>query len=334
MSIQSAKIFEDIIMSLSVLRYIFKSRSKKGLYDLNKKAESFFKEVLNQVYDWDLINLNEIQSNYPAIDLGDERSRTCIQVTAENSSAKIAKTIEKFLEKKLYKNYDRLIIFIITDKKNYSTTFETKKKFKFSISNDIQEIDDLLTDVEKLPIEKLEVLHKFLKKELSEIISATVESGSLLARAEKKILLEPKNGQKFLMWLNYADEEIKQGLIDIRKFYGKLTALPKSTREYLHLILWNGSEAGQYGFSRTTIIPRKLESLVKMSREESIEEFRILEEEGIASVDEDGNVRVIEVSYHMDTGVDLLSSLKEFSKSESTLIKIIVDCDFTLLDAE
>ncbi|WP_290705343.1 SMEK domain-containing protein, partial [Amphritea sp.] len=79
MSMKSAKNFEEIVMYLSVLRYIFKSRSKRGLYDLNKKAEPFFQKLFNIIYSWNLIDLNDIQANYPAIDLGDESQGVCIQ---------------------------------------------------------------------------------------------------------------------------------------------------------------------------------------------------------------------------------------------------------------
>ena len=80
MTIQSFKKFEEIVMYLSVLRYIFKSRSKQGLFDLNKKAEPFFMRLLNLTYSWGLKDLNKIQNNYPAIDLGDNTNGICIQV--------------------------------------------------------------------------------------------------------------------------------------------------------------------------------------------------------------------------------------------------------------
>ena len=333
MPIQSFKTFEEIIMYLSILRYIFKSRTKKGQYDLNKKAEPFFKNIMNIVYDWNLIDLNEIQSNYPAIDLGDSQNKVCVQVTAENGSSKISKTVDKFVEKSLYKSYSRLILLIITDKKNYTVQFDTGGHFSFSKTSDIKDIDDLLTDIEKLSLEKLTELHQFLKAELSTIIEATAEPSSLLAKAEKKIHLPPKDGGKLFTHLEYEDEEKKKGISDLKKFYKCLTDLPKNTREYLHFIVMNGTKASVWGNNRITIQPRKLESLLKLSTQTSNEEFRILEESGIASYDDSDVPPFIEVSFFMDTGVELFSALKEYSKSEAELLKIIVDCDFTKLDA-
>jgi len=51
MPIASTKEFENILMHLSVLRYIFKSKSKLQQYDLNKAAENFFRDFLNVAFD-------------------------------------------------------------------------------------------------------------------------------------------------------------------------------------------------------------------------------------------------------------------------------------------
>lgn len=330
MSIQSFKNFEEIIMYLSILRYIFKSRTKKGLYDLNKKAEMFFKDILNIIYGWNLSNLNSIQKNYKAIDLGDSEKKVCIQVTAENSSTKISKTITKFVEKELYTNYSRLIILIITDKKNYATQFKTAGKFQFSKTEDIKDIDDLLTDIETLQFEKLNELHMFLSKELSGIVSTIAEHNSLLARAEKKIELPPRNGEKLLVSLRYKDNEKKKGLCDLNEFYEILTNLPKPTREFLYHIVCKGSES----YNSIAIQPRKLGSLLDIGDQRIIEELNILKADGIADCDDDYNDPPIEVYFSMDNGDELLSALKAFSKSEDTLREIIVDCDFTKLDAD
>ena len=225
MSIQSFERFEKIIMSLSVLRYMFKARTKKGLYDLNKKAEPFFGRLLNIVYGWKLINLNEIQSNYPAIDLGDSHSKVCIQVTAENNSSKIVTTIDKFIGKELYRTYSRLIILIITDKKSYTTTFDTRGKFVFSISEDIRDVDDLFSDVEKLDIDKLGELDNYVKSELSSIITLIAPPDSLFARAEKTIDLPPVNGERLFADMEIVPGDYEVAMKSLKQFHAKLTSL-------------------------------------------------------------------------------------------------------------
>ena len=320
-------------MCLSVLRYIFRSRSKRGLYDLNKKAEPFFRDVLNLTYSWSLEDMNAIQTNYPAIDLGDEDSGVCIQVTAEDSSTKISKTIDKFLEKNLHKKFSRLIILIITSKKNYSKTFKTDGKIKFSAQGDIKDIDDLLSDIEKLPLSKLTELHKLVTSELSTVVKLFAEPDSLLARAEKRVELPPKNGGLLFIHLEYEEEELVTGIKELKQFYKKISSLPRNTREFLQLIIINGNESSTIGNNRITIQPRKLDSISRMGEQAVRDEFRLLEEVGIASYDDSDQVPYIEVSYPLSTGVELLGAIKDFSKTDAQLSAILVECDFTLLDS-
>jgi len=104
MPLTSAKLFEDILLSLSVLRYIIKSRSKRGLYDLNRQSESFFANVLNISEGWNLKNLNHATKDHPAVDLGDDALGICVQVTSENRAEKIHLTISQLFSKNLDKN--------------------------------------------------------------------------------------------------------------------------------------------------------------------------------------------------------------------------------------
>ena len=330
MSIQSLETFEKIIMYLSIMRYIFKSRTKKKLFDLNRAAEPFFQNILNIVYEWDLVNLDKIQSNYPAIDLGDTNNRVCIQITAENTSEKIKNTIEKFIEKDLYKDYDTLIILIITDKKSYTTSFDTKNKFSFSKEDDIKDIDDLLSKIEELSFEKREELQQFLEKELSTIISLFAESNSLLAKVEKEIALPPLNAEKFFSHFQYEDNEKYNEIIKIKDFYQKLKSLPKNTRNLLSFIIKNGSIENINTASPITIHPKKLENLLRTSSKKDVsDELAIIEATGILYEDDDG---LIKMSFFMNSGIEFLTALKEFSESENILDEIIVKGDFTKLD--
>ena len=52
--------------------------------------------------------------NYPGIDLGDERNRIAVQVTAESDREKLEKTIETFEKEGCQTRYDRLIQAAVT----------------------------------------------------------------------------------------------------------------------------------------------------------------------------------------------------------------------------
>lgn len=196
MPLTSARLFEDIVMKLSVLRYIIKSRSKQQHYDLNKQAENFFKEIFNLVYGYDLINLNLANKNAAAVDLGSLEDGIAVQVTATDTADKIHKTIAAFLKAELYEKYERLIMFIITGKKNYTAEFQTKDLFKFDPESDILDIDDLLDEINNLPLDKLQSVHKFIGDELAPIAQALAPPESLLFKAEKLEAQQFKNAKR------------------------------------------------------------------------------------------------------------------------------------------
>lgn len=92
-----------------------KFQNKKGRTDINDDMERFFKQVLNAYYGYDLRTTNEKVSTFPAIDLRDLGNRVCYQITSTNRSAKINSTIDTFVSKKMFNEYDDLVFLILTD---------------------------------------------------------------------------------------------------------------------------------------------------------------------------------------------------------------------------
>ena len=81
------------------------------------KLENVGIPLLGEVYGCRrLENLNLTTGlNYPGIDLGDKSARVAIQVTSTPGSDKIKATLTKFVEYKLYRDCDRLIVYILTE---------------------------------------------------------------------------------------------------------------------------------------------------------------------------------------------------------------------------
>jgi tetratricopeptide (TPR) repeat protein len=98
---------------LNLLAAIVKTRSRASLTDANRVLETVVKRFFNALFDWDLINLNIDQANFPAADLGDRARRIAIQVTNEDSSDKIKRTAAKAIEHHLGRDFDRLIVFFL-----------------------------------------------------------------------------------------------------------------------------------------------------------------------------------------------------------------------------
>lgn len=109
---------KGIAHSLALLSKEVEIRNAVNLYDINIVAEDFFPGLLNLIYGYELKNINYLEKNAPAIDLYDSKNKVSIQVTSDNDSAKIKHTISEFNQNGFYEIYDRLIILILTQKRN------------------------------------------------------------------------------------------------------------------------------------------------------------------------------------------------------------------------
>ncbi|MGX9714862.1 SMEK domain-containing protein [Janthinobacterium lividum] len=240
MPVASTAEFESILMYLSVLRYIVKSKSKRKHYDLNKSAENFFREFLNLAFDYKLINLNDVTENHAAIDLGDIEQKICFQVTAENGSSKIKDTIRKFAAHGLNKKYSRLVMLLLTEKKNYSTKFATAS-VKFDTDSDIWDVDDLLGKIEKLPLEKKISLAELLKMEMRPIFSEIAESDSIF-KVQSAANMPARTAKRLLDHLEYSldGEDAKYIRKRINKLYSILSNLSRQARACLFVLINRG----------------------------------------------------------------------------------------------
>ncbi|SDO03148.1 hypothetical protein SAMN04488516_1173 [Desulfonauticus submarinus] len=166
---------EEYIKRISFLLNSYKeyviSINGLKLFDTNKKAEDFFKDLL-AFYEDDFINLKNANEDYPnaeSIDLIDEENKLAIQVTSRTDTRKIHNTIEGFY--KNYPNLERIIILLIgRSKPNYSKTDFTKNgKYKFDKDRDIIDIQDIIDKFNSFSADKLKYILEFLEKELNYI---------------------------------------------------------------------------------------------------------------------------------------------------------------------
>ena len=84
--------------------------SSLNLLNINIHMESFMCGLLNIVYSYNLVNLNNAQANYTSIDLGDREKRIAIQVTSNTKSTKFLHSLEGSVEIGYDKDFDRLIV--------------------------------------------------------------------------------------------------------------------------------------------------------------------------------------------------------------------------------
>ena len=89
--------------------------NKNNLTDINVICEEIFGQILNKLYDINLVSMSaEVSGNFIAVDLVDYENRIAYQVTSQNDRGKIDKTIEKFNASGLYKDIDELYFLILS----------------------------------------------------------------------------------------------------------------------------------------------------------------------------------------------------------------------------
>jgi hypothetical protein len=121
-----------------------------GMYDINRISEKILLELFQVIMGWPhLRNLNaEERENFPAIDLADDINRLSIQISSTPDLLKVNKTLKTFLKHKLEQSYDRVIIYVLTERqKTYSQKSidkVVKSQLKFCAKTDIQDSHDLL----------------------------------------------------------------------------------------------------------------------------------------------------------------------------------------------
>jgi len=87
--------------SFETLHESLRERNRKGFFDAAKKCEALFCKLLNTVYGWNLVNLNDRKLNNKAIDLGDEAQKVCVQITScqeKHKREKVEKNAGRFRE--------------------------------------------------------------------------------------------------------------------------------------------------------------------------------------------------------------------------------------------
>ena len=157
------------LMSLFVLRV--KGESKTGRTDKSRISENILIPLLSEIYGHtELKNLNVSEgSNFPGIDLGDKKARIAYQTTSTANSTKIKDTLQKFVKHKLYEKYDRLVIYILTEKQG---TYQGRgfdeiiqDKFSFDKKRDILDYRDLLKEISEFSsVDKLRRIENILEE--------------------------------------------------------------------------------------------------------------------------------------------------------------------------
>ncbi|WP_122323213.1 SMEK domain-containing protein [Pseudomonas amygdali] len=227
MAIKREEIIKNIIGMFTRFSDKVLFENAVGFLDINKSAEPLFMGVLNRVYDLQLKNMNSIQRNYPAIDLGDEGSGICYQITSSGTNDKYNHTLEKYKEKKLDDKF-RELRFLLIGENNITKKDPDVRTKVFTLKSLIQDIDEM-------PDRDLEEFEQYFSAQMNEGDA----SGNILRAA----LLAPNGTDSFESFLTYlrVDDEYKKFAIDeINLFLAMLRKITPQQRQLLYFIVHDG----------------------------------------------------------------------------------------------
>lgn len=100
---------------LNILIDEIHKRNKSNFIDINQIVELCIINIFNILFGWEFQICDNCREK--CIDASDDKNKTCIQITSNNSIKKIKKTLQNYYN--LENNKYRFIYFILGNKKNY-----------------------------------------------------------------------------------------------------------------------------------------------------------------------------------------------------------------------
>lgn len=158
------EIFNRISKSLAITKYDIEHRQSINDYGLNIHSENFFRDILNFIYGYELVNSNKEKQNTPFIDLVDKKRKLFLQITTTRTKEKIENTLRVFNDEK-YKDYKIEILYLLEKSKpNKETIKELNFKYNINLLDCLYDSSDLIRDINDLETTKLKDLYnKYFK---------------------------------------------------------------------------------------------------------------------------------------------------------------------------
>lgn len=208
---------------LSILATRIELRSKLNILDLHLHSENFYLHFLNELFGWQLENLNAFKPNTEAIDLIDSNKQIAIQVSATATKQKVESALSKNLSS--YGGYTFKFVSISKDaSKLRENTFSNPHNLTFNPQSDIFDIASILKEISGLGIGDQKRIYDFIKNELGEEISPEKIETNIAAIINILAKEDWSQGE--------SDFEIKSFEIERKIEYNKLKAAKDIIDDY------------------------------------------------------------------------------------------------------
>ncbi len=175
---RTKELCEEISSILAVFSEKITINSKNNILDDNIFSEYYFKDILNLIYDYNLINANDEKSNATAIDLKDDNLKIYFQVTSNKSKKKIDDTIKKL---KLEGEFKLYFLFLCSDASTLKRHTYDLEKQNFDPQTNILDFSKLMGKIMGCDVNKVLKIYTICKRELGLRTNAD-ESNSNLSK--------------------------------------------------------------------------------------------------------------------------------------------------------
>jgi hypothetical protein len=158
--------FNYIEEKLGTLAFRINQRGKLNTLDLNIHSETFYADLCNTLFNFQLANLNQFKQNVEGIDLVDSKNKIIVQVSATCTKQKIEDSLSKNIFSK-YIGYKYKFVSISKEAgKLRDNTFKNPHNIIFDSTQDIVDTVSILRIILNKSINEQKLLYEFVKKEL------------------------------------------------------------------------------------------------------------------------------------------------------------------------
>jgi len=165
--------------------------------DINKVSEGFAMKLLNLIYDYNLVDLNDIKEDFPGLDLGElDGSKIAFQVTSRTDTAKVISSLKTVIAENHHETFTGGIKFLILAEgekiKFPKTSDPTVLLQNFDINSDIVYPENLSKAIEgiydKDDFAKFLKIKTLIERELQFITTIRPEAvAELIAASEGRL---------------------------------------------------------------------------------------------------------------------------------------------------
>ena len=164
---EKKRMIDEIFKCFSKIEELVDLYNNINLFDINKSLEDLYREVLNIIFKWDLINANSIKKNYPGVDLIDKEKNIFVQVTSLKTHNKIQSSINSISKNTIsdVKDYklEFKIMIIKGDRVNLRKPFDLPKNIIFDEKTDVYTNKMLIEKIYYLNIEEIKRIEHIMK---------------------------------------------------------------------------------------------------------------------------------------------------------------------------